>query len=296
MSESVFMLQPRCWSGLTEVPTCGSQFGRHFVSTPVYLTAVQPLKTGKGLLRLEFLQPLVPGGGEARMIVGKVVQKAKEHITVLFDDKELGSRTAIFSPPTFDWLETFCPELMARRPRKGPAFYVDGVAIGDPSAQDHLERVLGRTEEEILNGTQSSSFGVKLYKLPKQRSTFLLDIELDPFDSCLVARGFTPTAMEEKWFIYLEGDRLLFRRSWTGFLIYDVEAVWSAGPLYLGKVRVNRNPKQYTETDDEYDRRLLLYLIQQVLCGVPAEFPFNGDEETASLEAWSIAGSASLTK
>lgn len=291
MDEPCYMLKPRCWSGLTEVPA----YGTHFVSTPVYVSAVKPLKTGKGLLQLEFIQPLAPGGGRNRVIVGKVVQKTKDHTKVLFEDQEeLAPRTAVLSSSTFDWLETYCPELMTRRPRKGPLFYVDGEPIGEPTPQEHLERVFGRTEEEILNGAQSWSFAVKRYKLPKQRSSFMLDVELDPFDSCLVARGFTPSAMEEKWFIYREGDRLLFRRSWTGYLIYDVEAVWRQGHLYLGHVRVNRNPKQYGETDNDYDRWLLLYIIRKVLCGTTAEFPSKSNDETAALEAWASVGNASL--
>lgn len=291
MPHPIYMLEPRSWSGLTEVPA----YGPYFVSTPVYVTAVQPLKTGKGLLRVDFAQPLIPGGGLRRTIIGKVVQKTREHITLIYEDEdEIELHTAIFSSPSFDWLDTFCPALMERRPKSGPAFYVDGEALGLPTEQEHFERVFGRNEDEILHGTQRSSFGTKFYKLPKQRSTFLLDIELDPFDSCLAARGFTPTAMEEKWFVYLENGHLIFRRSWTGILIYEVDAQWRGDRLYLGWVQVNRNPKQYGETDDDYDRRLLIYIIYQVLCGKSAEFPLKDEEDVAALQAWSTVGSASL--
>ena len=92
----------------------------------------------------------------------------------------------------------------------------------------------------------------------------------------------------------MEGDRLLFRRSWTGILIYDVEAYWRANRLYLGAVRVNRNVKQYTETDDAYDKALLQYLIDVILRGVPAEFPLKNDTIPEVLQAWSAAGQASL--
>ncbi|MFN7022656.1 MAG: hypothetical protein ACK4WH_15220, partial [Phycisphaerales bacterium] len=85
--------------------------------------------------------------------------------------------------------------------------------------------------------------------------------------SWMIARGFVPIAMEEKWFVYMENGRLLFRRSWTGNLIYDVEATWRGDQLYLGLVRVNRDAEQYGETDDDYDRRLLTYLIAAVLLG-----------------------------
>jgi hypothetical protein len=112
----------------------------------------------------------------------------------------------------------------------------------------------------------------------------------------MIARGFVPTAMEEKWFIYMEADRLLFRRSWTGFLIYDVETTWRGDQLQLGEVRVNRDPEQYKETDTDYDHQLLSYLIAVVLLGEHAPFPNRPgtSPEQAAVQAWSLAGKASL--
>ena len=132
--------------------------------------------------------------------------------------------------------------------------------------------------------------------MPARRSTFSLDQTYSPFDSWMIARGFVPMVMEEKWFVYMEGGRLLFRRSWTGILIYDVEATWRGDHLYLGQVRVNRDPEQYGETDDEYDRRLLAYLIVVVLLGEHVPFPTKGEPsaEQSVLQAWSLAGKASL--
>lgn len=274
MPAPFYMLEARSWSGLTEVPAQAAAFG----CCPVYVTGVKPLKTGKNLLSVEFVQPLLPGGGNKRTIVGKVVQKGNNHLTMVWEDADgLIQHTASFSVPSFDWLETYCPILLQRRPPAGPAFFLDGEPIGLPSALDYLERVFGRSEGEILRGTAQDSFEVKLYKLPHQRSLFMVDLELDPLDSCFAARGCTPAAMEEKWFIYLQDQRLLFRRSWTGVLIYDLEAQWRGERLYLGQARVNRNSKQYHETDDAYDRELLVHLIYKVLCGKPAEFPMKDD-------------------
>jgi len=36
---------------------------------------------------------------------------------------------------------------------------------------------------------------------------------------------------------------------------------------------VNRNPGQYSETDDAYDRLVLIFLIRAILLGLPASFP-----------------------
>jgi hypothetical protein len=131
--------------------------------------------------------------------------------------------------------------------------------------------------------------------MPKQRTLVMIDQELQPFDSVLVVRGFKPHQMEDKWFVIYENGRLLFRRSWTGNLIYDVEACWRGDRLYLGSAWVNRSASQYGETDDHYDAALLRYLFDVVLRGVPAEFPAKRSEAPASLQAWSIAGAASLS-
>jgi hypothetical protein len=132
--------------------------------------------------------------------------------------------------------------------------------------------------------------------MPARHSSFSLGQAYDRFDSWMIARGFVPTAMEEKWFIYMDRGRLLFRRSWTGILIYDVEATWHDDQFYLGQVRVNRDPEQYRETDDDYDRRVLIYLIAVALLGEPAPFPEKHEPtpEQAALQAWSLAGKASL--
>ncbi len=89
--------------------------------------------------------------------------------------------------------------------------------------------------------------------------------------------------------VYMERGRLLFRRSWTGILIYEIEAAWRDDQLYLGQVRVNRDPEQYGEIDDDYDRRLLIYLIVVVLLGEHAPFPAKDEAtpESPSRIGWS---------
>lgn len=43
-----------------------------------------------------------------------------------------------------------------------------------------------------------------------------------------IRRGFYPTVMEQKWFIYFTGTRLRLHRSWTGILYFDVGFVFNA--------------------------------------------------------------------
>jgi len=36
-----------------------------------------------------------------------------------------------------------------------------------------------------------------------------------------IRRGYIPSIMEEKWFIFMEEDRLFAHRSWTGLGVYE---------------------------------------------------------------------------
>jgi hypothetical protein len=111
----------------------------------------------------------------------------------------------------------------------------------------------------------------------------------------MIARGYVAREMEEKWFVHLEDGRLLFRRSWTGHLIYAVEAGWQGDRLRLGAVTVNRDPEQYKNTDDDQDRRTLDWLIKVVLLGERADYPAQtGTPSEAAIAAWAMAGKASL--
>jgi hypothetical protein len=100
--------------------------------------------------------------------------------------------------------------------------------------------------------------------------------------------------MEDKWFIYYENGRILFRRSWTGILVYDLEAYWRGDRLYLGQAWVNRKEEQYSETNDRHDEMLLQYIIDVVLRGVSATFPAQSANDQSALQAWSLVGSASI--
>lgn len=279
-----------CW---LEAPIVSPGWG----ASPVFVQHVEPLKTGKGMLRLSFIQAVHPIAACEREVVLRVLFRGDRHIVGTLKDNDGAIRTAILAAPDYGWLETYCPVLQRRRPPSGPTFFIVGQPPPPgPTATEHLDATLGRTPAQILRGASADSFGQEHPPMPGRHSLFSLDQTYGPFDSWMIARGFVPTVMEEKWFVYMESGRLLFRRSWTGILIYDVEATWHGDQLNLGQVRVNRDPQQYGETDDDYDRRLLAYLIVVVLLGEHAPFPTKDEPtpEQAALQAWSLAGKASL--
>jgi hypothetical protein len=67
-------------------------------------------------------------------------------------------------------------------------------------------------------------------------------------------RGFMARDMDDKWLIHMDcRNHLLFRRSWTGNLIYDVETEWLGDRIRLRTMMINRDESQYDShaTDDE---------------------------------------------
>lgn len=83
-------------------------------------------------------------------------------------------------------------------------------------------------------------------------------------------KGLIPQEMEDKWFVYFDESemKLYFHRSWTGNCVYilqfeEVGGDDSEGQQFLAtRVEVNRDPEQYTCTDDESDKETVMDLIQ----------------------------------
>jgi hypothetical protein len=285
------ILNVGCWCWL-EAPVISPGFG----AGPVFLTEIKPLKTGNAFLRLKFVQAIHPIASRERDVVLRVIFRGDRHLAGTFKDHDGEIRTAILSAPDYAWLDTYCPILMRRRPPSEPSFTIVGKPpLTGPGPMEHLDAVFGRTPDQILLGATARSFDVKQLPMPRQHRLANLDRTFGPFDSWMIARGFVPREMEEKWFIYMENGQIFFRRSWTGVLIYKVEAAWRDDQLYLGQVIINRNKKQYTETDDEYDIHLLIYIIAVVLLGEYMPFPHKAETspEQAALQAWSIVGKSS---
>lgn len=89
----------------------------------------------------------------------------------------------------------------------------------------------------------------------------------------LIRKGVIPTAMEDKWFIFLEDDSVHFHRSWTGAEIYCIRLQCEDGKWRVSDSWVNRDPDQYRGSDLAYDRELLRFLIDGLILRKSATFP-----------------------
>jgi 8-oxo-dGTP diphosphatase len=133
----------------------------------------------------------------------------------------------------------------------------------------------------------------KIEALTAKRTTILLDRTFSPEDMNLIRRGFVPEQMEDKWFIYWKDNTLFFYRSWTGFCIYMVRFTIENKSCRMIEADVNRDSKQYQETSNERDAKMISYLIDVLLLRQDAVFP--SDEPSSEKQAvtmWSQIGRA----
>ena len=240
---------------------------------PDFVTAVQPLKTGKGILQLSFVQLLHPVRPVARTVNLKIVVHTPTYLVGTILDQDGTLFTVTVSTVDFDWLSSYSQLLWKHLPPKEPTLFLEGTPLGMRDAQGYLSATFGQDAPAIIAGATSRSFHHQDVLDPDRVVFASLGLTAQPFGAWLIARGFIPTDMAEKWFIYLDDYRLIFRRSWTGIKVYEVDAQWRGESLYLGQVKINRDPRQYTETDEDYDRRLLIYLIETLLLRTASTLP-----------------------
>jgi hypothetical protein len=109
--------------------------------------------------------------------------------------------------------------------------------------------------------------------LPQQRACLFFPREFTAEEYEQIRHGVIPEAMEDKWFIFLEDDVIYFHRSWTGFCIYQLNLKKDESNYTVVEALVNRDPSQYSATDEEYDKKLLTFLIDNLLLGRSSMFP-----------------------
>ena len=133
------------------------------------------------------------------------------------------------------------------------------------------------------------------HPLPERRTTIPLDRTFTPPEMRRIRRGVVPEAMEDKWFIYWQDDRLHFHRSWTGYCTYVARFEVEGGTGRMVEAQVSRDPDQYQQTDDARNAVLIGYLVDVLLLRRPVEFPADpAVDRSKVMGAWAVAGRAIL--
>lgn len=113
------------------------------------------------------------------------------------------------------------------------------------------------------------------------------DTEMD-----LIRQGYIPEEMEEKWFIYVEGNWLYLHRSWTGFCIYMVRFEEQDGRFVVAEAWASQDDTIRNIVSPEHDALQLRSIIRLLLLDECVDFPGSpGDSDgDAAIRMWSLVG------
>lgn len=139
MPTTPLTLEPNRWYAWQMLP---GYFGKHCVPycCPIWVGSVVPLKSGQGILRIEFWNTGYAVGVQDFCVDLKVLHRTQSYlIGVLVEgDQELLERSAVVSVIEFGWIERYCPELW----RQSPPSAFGPLAISDVSV--YLDLALKR--------------------------------------------------------------------------------------------------------------------------------------------------------
>jgi hypothetical protein len=112
--------------------------------------------------------------------------------------------------------------------------------------------------------------------LPAARAALSYDRRFDSAEHARLTKGLAPSRVEDKWTVTFEGGWLTFRRRWTGICIYALrlEPSGDGDGSTAVEAWVNRSRDEYTVSDVAYDARMLAYLVDHLLLGRDAPFPY----------------------
>jgi len=135
----------------------------------------------------------------------------------------------------------------------------------------------------------------KTEKLPSKRTLIQLDRTFSKQEMKRIRNGLVPEQQEDKWFVYWKENTLFFHRSWTGYCVYVVRFATEGKNFRMVEADVNRDSKQYSETDDGRDAEMISYLIDVLLLHQMANLPCDEtNPEQHTLMQWSLVGRAML--
>lgn len=99
--------------------------------------------------------------------------------------------------------------------------------------------------------------------MPDKHTTITIDESIPSAAMRVVKYGHIPDAMEDHWFMYCDETTIRYYRSWTGFCIYVAKYEDDGETCRITELTVNREPEQYTCTDNDHDVALFMALLTE---------------------------------
>ena len=108
--------------------------------------------------------------------------------------------------------------------------------------------------------------------MPDKHTTIQMDESIPSAAMRIVKYGHIPDAMEDHWFMYCDETTIRYYRSWTGFCIYVAKYEDDGVICRITELTVNREPKQYSCADNEYDAALFMALLTEEYGGDASKY------------------------
>ena len=108
--------------------------------------------------------------------------------------------------------------------------------------------------------------------MPDKHTTIPMDENIPSAAMRIVKYGHIPDAMEDHWFMYCDETTIRYYRSWTGFCIYVAKYEDDGETCRITELTVNREPEQYTCTDNEHDAALFMALLTEEYGGDASKY------------------------
>ena len=108
--------------------------------------------------------------------------------------------------------------------------------------------------------------------MPDKHTTIPMEVSIPSAAMRIVKYGHIPDAMEDHWFMYCDETTIRYYRRWTGFCIYVAKYEDDGETCRITELTVNREPEQYTCTDNERDIALFMALLTEEYGGDASEY------------------------
>lgn len=255
-----YMLKTGQWTGWLQHPVGRLGTGGTFAR----IVSVSPKGTGRSILEIEAIFPLDPPAMRHRTVTARIVHHGHDHLVVVLSAPDTG--TAIVSNVDEVWLRVHAAALLGLRPYQTPRSLLAEGFTDAPTPDGYLNELFGDGFDENAHGVTAAGWDL-LKHMPDEFSSVRLERRYDALRSSLVARGFRPHSMDDRWHIHMDGDIIALARSWSGFRTHNINARWHGDELELVSVDVNRNASQYKAEGDADEAARAVEIIEDIILG-----------------------------
>lgn len=128
--------------------------------------------------------------------------------------------------------------------------------------------------------------------MSSERARLRYQDKFTPREMDKIRMGYIPEEMEEKWFIYMEGDWLYLHQSWTGDCTFMVKFYQGNYHYRVAEAWVTREGIERGTLKRKDDVQLLRFLIRFMLLDEELEYPRREGESDYdyALGMWGCVG------